>query len=63
MKFHVKFDPKGDVDALDAIRCSLGTIVEIKNYDECIEVHTEQEWVRDEVATVRDHFREKRHAH
>lgn len=58
VRLNVKFDKERDAEALDAIRRALGSIVEIREYDECIEVHCNQEWVRDEVAIVRDHFRE-----
>jgi translation initiation factor 2 alpha subunit (eIF-2alpha) len=58
-RLNVKFEKVGDEKALEAIRASLGRLVEIKEYDECIEVHCISEFVRGEVRKVRDHFREE----
>ncbi|MCK5557691.1 MAG: hypothetical protein KAJ01_04900 [Candidatus Hydrogenedentes bacterium] len=62
-RLNVKFDKVMDAEALEAIRRAMGGIVEIKEYDECIEVHCSQEWVRSEITIVRDHFREGSDAH
>ena len=58
-RLNVKFDKERDAEALEAIRASLGEIVEIKEYDECVEVHCDQELVRKECAIVRDYFRKE----